>query len=43
MQKKKNTLTQLNVWFWMKSKISYVNFSYSNWNLCSIECIKSTT
>jgi len=37
------TLVQLSTCAWMKHKIPNVNFSYSNWNQCPIECIKSTT
>ena len=37
------TLSQLNAWTWMKYKVPNVHFSYNDWNLCPIECIKSIT
>jgi len=37
------TLIQLNAWTWMKYKISKVNFSYSNFSLCPIQCLHSIT
>jgi len=33
-------LSQLNAWSWMKHKILGVKFSYTNWYLCPIKCLK---
>ena len=37
------TLIHLNAWAWMKYKVPHVHFSYNDWNLYPIECIKSIT
>ena len=34
-------LTQLKTWTWLRNKIPKINFSYSNWCLCSKSCIQS--
>jgi len=37
------TMAQLNAWTWIKYKIDKVNFSYSDWILCPIQCLHSVT
>jgi len=37
------TMAQLNAWAWIEYKIDKVNFSYSDWILCPIQCLHSVT
>jgi len=34
-------MAQLKIWTWMKNKIPAVKFSYTDWYLCPVECIKT--